>query len=228
MCTSGDAGSEDPAISVDELVRIREEEQYDGRPHPRAGGVHYLRYPDGELEPTLEVRKAIVRVMRQLERTSCCARTRGRWSTKTARTSTTPITAPQARPRWTRPSRRPATRAPIVTCSRRPPPHKVREIWLYFTSGQNVNHWVDISETMEPKLQALEAHASQLGDWAGSVGCARHGQVGRGGVRQTQTGFQVRRGVPARRDRARGAPKSRRWRRRRRVITRAWRRPARA
>jgi LmbE family N-acetylglucosaminyl deacetylase len=44
--------------------------------------------------------------------------------------------------------------------------HKVREVWMYFTGDQHLNHWVDISETLEQKVQALEAHASQLGEWA--------------------------------------------------------------
>src|SRR5260370_6941749 len=51
--------------------------------------------------------------------------------------------------------------------------HKVREVWLYFTGGQHVNHWVDISETIEQKIAALEAHASQIGEWAKSGGLRR-------------------------------------------------------
>ena len=44
-------------------------------------------------------------------------------------------------------------------------------MWLYF-AGQlaNVNHWVDISDTIEQKIQALESHTSQIGDWASSGG----------------------------------------------------------
>src|SRR5206468_12799234 len=48
--------------------------------------------------------------------------------------------------------------------------HKVKEVWLYFTGGQHVNHFVDISETLELKIDALAAHDSQIGDWARSGG----------------------------------------------------------
>src|SRR5205807_10245538 len=51
--------------------------------------------------------------------------------------------------------------------------HKVREVWLYFGSRPNLNHWVDITDTIEHKIAALEAHASQIGDWASSGGLRR-------------------------------------------------------
>jgi LmbE family N-acetylglucosaminyl deacetylase len=49
-------------------------------------------------------------------------------------------------------------------------PHKPREVWLYFTAGAHTNHWVDISDTIDQKIAALEAHASQVGEWARSGG----------------------------------------------------------
>ena len=67
MCTSGDAGSEDPTIPPDELVRTREAEQVEAGRILGLSGVHFLRFPDGELQPTLELRKAIVRAMRKVK-----------------------------------------------------------------------------------------------------------------------------------------------------------------
>ncbi len=67
MCTSGDAGSDDPGIMPAELVRIREAEQAAAGRILGLAGVWFLRYPDGELEPTLELRKALVREMRRLK-----------------------------------------------------------------------------------------------------------------------------------------------------------------
>jgi LmbE family N-acetylglucosaminyl deacetylase len=51
--------------------------------------------------------------------------------------------------------------------------HKVREVWLYFTGGQHVNHFVDITSTIDLKIAALEAHTSQIGEWAASGGLRR-------------------------------------------------------
>ena len=67
MCTSGDAGSDDPTIPPAELIRVREAEQTEAGRILGLTGVHFLRFPDGELQPTLELRKAIVRVMRRLK-----------------------------------------------------------------------------------------------------------------------------------------------------------------
>ena len=53
MCTSGDAGSDDPTISPSELVRIREAEQQAAGRILGLAGVWFLRYPDGELQPTV-------------------------------------------------------------------------------------------------------------------------------------------------------------------------------
>ena len=36
-----------------------------------------------------------------------------------------------------------------------------------------MNHWVDISATMDVKIAALEAHLSQLGEWAADGAMAR-------------------------------------------------------
>src|SRR5262249_58835793 len=41
--------------------------------------------------------------------------------------------------------------------------HKVKEVWLYFTSGAHTNHWVDITDTIELKIQALPSPDSPIG-----------------------------------------------------------------
>ena len=43
-------------------------------------------------------------------------------------------------------------------------------MWLFFGDKQHLNHWVDISDTIEQKIQALASHASQIGEWASSGG----------------------------------------------------------
>src|SRR5260370_35889731 len=58
--------------------------------------------------------------------------------------------------------------------------HKVREVWLYFTGGQHVNHFVDISATIDLKIATLEAHTSQIGGGATSGGCRRDKRQGAG------------------------------------------------
>lgn len=171
MLTSGDAGSEDPAVSPVDLMRLREAEQETAGRILGLSSVRFLRYPDGELEATIEVRKALVRVMRELKAdVVLCQDPRS-----LVDDDSTYLNHPDHRaagqaaldaafPAAGNPS---AFRDLLAEGLK---PHKVREVWLYFTGGQHLNHFVDITETLEVKIEALAAHTSQIGDWARNGG----------------------------------------------------------
>jgi LmbE family N-acetylglucosaminyl deacetylase len=64
LATSGDKGSDDRDMTPERLIAMRENEE---RCAAAALGVHdviFLRYADGELTPSLELRRDIVRVIR--------------------------------------------------------------------------------------------------------------------------------------------------------------------
>ena len=174
LCTSGGAGSEDPTIDEQELTRIREAEQEEAGRILGLAGVHFLGFQDGELEPTLQLRKAIVRVMRKLRAdVVMCQDPRS-----FVDDDSTYLNHPDHRAagQAALDAAFPAAGNPGAfrdLLAEGLPPHKVREVWLYFSSAQHVNHWVDITETMEQKLSALEAHVSQIGEWAASGGLRR-------------------------------------------------------
>jgi LmbE family N-acetylglucosaminyl deacetylase len=174
MCTSGDAGSEDPTQPVEELIRIREAEQEAAGRILGLSGVHFLRFPDGELEPTLALRKALVRKMRELHAdVVICQDPRALVDDDSTYLN--------------HPDHRAAGQAAIDAAfpgAGNPSafrdllqeglqPYKVREVWLYFTSSAHANHWVDITDTVEQKIAALAAHDSQIGEWARSGGLRR-------------------------------------------------------
>lgn len=169
MCTSGDAGSDDPTIAPDELVRMREAEQRAAGHILGLSGVHFLRYPDGELEPTLDLRKTLVREMRRLKAdVVLCQDPRS-----IVDDDSTYLNHPDHRAagQAALDAAFPAAGNPSAfrdLLAEGLEPHKVREVWLYFTSGQHVNHWVDITDTFEQKIDALAAHTSQTGEWAKS------------------------------------------------------------
>src|SRR5947207_15037653 len=171
MCTSGDAGSDDPTISPSELVRIREAEQEAAGQILGLSGVWFLRYPDGELQPTLELRKALVRELRRLradvvlwQDPRALIDEDGTYLNHPDHRAAGQAALDAAFPAAGNPS---AFRDLLAEGLQ---PCKVREVWLYFTAGQHVNHWVDISATIEQKIAALAAHTSQIGDWASSGG----------------------------------------------------------
>jgi LmbE family N-acetylglucosaminyl deacetylase len=167
MVTSGDAGSEDPTQSPTELIELREAEQRTAGQILGLADVHFLRYPDGEVQPTLELRKDLVRVMRRLKAdVVLCQDPRS-----LVDDDSTYLNHPDHRAagQAALEAAFPAAGNPSAfrdLLGEGLPAHKVKEIWLYFTGSQHANHWVDITDTMELKIQALEAHVSQIGDWA--------------------------------------------------------------
>ncbi len=61
LATSGDKGSADPEMTSERLAAIREVEERNAATVLGVKEVVFLRYPDGELEPNLDLRRDIVR-----------------------------------------------------------------------------------------------------------------------------------------------------------------------
>ncbi len=174
LLTSGDAGSEDPTIPPLELMRLREAEQEAAGRILGLSGVHFLRYPDGELEPTLALRKDIVRVMRRLRADVVMAPDPrslmdddGSYLNHPDHRAAGQAALDAAFPAAGNPS---AFRDLLADGLKA---HKVKEVWLFFSTGKQLNHFVDITETIDQKIEALAAHASQIGEWAASGGLRR-------------------------------------------------------
>ena len=64
IATSGDKGSSDPEMTQERLAEIREEEERQAAAALGVKDVIFLRYKDGELFPTLELRRDITRMIR--------------------------------------------------------------------------------------------------------------------------------------------------------------------
>lgn len=64
IATSGDKGSGDPLMTHERLVEIREAEERCAAAVLGVREVIFLRYPDGELQPTLELRRDLTRLIR--------------------------------------------------------------------------------------------------------------------------------------------------------------------
>jgi LmbE family N-acetylglucosaminyl deacetylase len=157
--TSGDKGTSNPEIPPEKLAVIREAEELDAARRLGVTETVFLRCTDGELEPNLEFREKIVRMIR-MHRPDVI------------------ITHDPYRPYALHPDHRAvgfATTDAIYPTARDPhyfpehlraglQPHKTAEIW-YFNAEQP-DLIVDITETIDAKLDALRAHVSQVGDGA--------------------------------------------------------------
>src|SRR6266849_6268130 len=130
-------------------------------------GAHFkdfVGYDDGSLMPTLDLRRQITRWIR--------------------RTKPDVVVAPDPTRRWTgqryinHPDHRAAGDATLDAIipgsdtrlvfpellDEGLEPHHVKEIYL--TGSNEPDVWVDISETIDLKIEALREHKSQVGDWA--------------------------------------------------------------
>ncbi len=65
VITNGDKGTDDPSMTSARLAGIREREQETAAKVLGVSDVTFLRLPDGELENSLPLRKEIVRLIRQ-------------------------------------------------------------------------------------------------------------------------------------------------------------------
>jgi LmbE family N-acetylglucosaminyl deacetylase len=161
VVTDGSKGSSDPEMTAEKLVATRRSEQCEAARVLGVTDVSFLDFPDGMLQPTLEVRRAITACIRRYKPDVVIAQNPVRDLTMglfvqhpdhlAAGEATLAAVYPCARDRMTFPELLEQGLEPYV----------VREVWVAGTSVPD--YYVDISETMEDKVKALQAHASQLG-----------------------------------------------------------------
>lgn len=163
VCTTGDKGTSDRAMSPERLAEVREGEQ---RAAARILGIRevvFLRYPDQGLEDTPAFRKELVRLIRT-------------WRPRVVVTSD-----PYRRYVSHRDHRvtgqavldavYPAARDHLAysdLLAEGLEPHKVEE--MLFWGTEDINHRSDISHTFDQKVAALLCHKSQMEQIARAVG----------------------------------------------------------
>ena len=163
LCTSGDAGIEQPGITRVEAARIREKEQLAAAKIIGGQEVVFLREPDGLLQATLELRKKLVREIRRVrpEVVVC-------WDPTVVWINDTMINHPDHRAAALAALDAvfPAAGQPLVyeeLAEEGLTPHKPQK--LYVVSWDKADLYQDIEKTLDKKIGALKAHRSQFKDW---------------------------------------------------------------
>ncbi len=161
MCTSGDKGSRDLDMTSSRLTTIREREQREAAAVTGSSDVTFLGYGDGELEASREVIGKIVREIRRFKPDLVFCQD------------------PFPRSRHNHRDHRMAGQATfdaVYPCARDHlhfpehlaeglETHVVEEI--YTSMGDDPEVVIDISDVIETKIKALQAHYSQVGDAEG-------------------------------------------------------------
>jgi len=171
ITTRGDKGTSDADVDTDELARQRVDETAAAVERLGLAGHYHLEYGDGELVDSAELRGQLVRYVRELapEVVLCPDPTAvffgdtyfNHRDHRVTGWATLDAVAPAA----ANPHYFPEHRAEGLDV------HRVESVFLSGTLEPNC--WVDISDTIEAKIDALFCHASQLsepssflgGDW---------------------------------------------------------------
>lgn len=159
LCTDGNAGSHEPGMTRERLSEIRRAEQRAACAQVGVSDVVFLGYDDGFLQPTLELRRELVRVLRQYRPEVAIT-----WDPTMLFGGDNYINHPdhRAAAQAALDAIAPACAMPLVW-PETGAPHRVRKV--YIESHNQANTWIDISATLELKIAALKQHKSQMGDW---------------------------------------------------------------
>jgi LmbE family N-acetylglucosaminyl deacetylase len=160
VVTDGDAGGSDRSVSRSDMATARRYEQAAAADRVGVHDLRFLGYPDGRVEATLELRKDLARVIRQVrpDRVLCPSPERdyvrpgiSHPDHRAVGSAALDAVYPDARNPFAFPELLSAEGLEAWT---------VREVWIGGTPTPT--HYVDVTETFPRKIAALRAHASQI------------------------------------------------------------------
>ena len=159
LCTNGDQGGENSTYTKDEMPAVRQREQRDAGKAIGVTDITFLNYVDGHLEPTLALRKDLVRQIRRTrpDRIICQSPERN-WE-RIGASHPDHLAAGEATIQAVYPDARNPFAFTDLLEKENLAPWRVREVWMMGFSSPD--HFVDITDTFELKMAALRAHASQ-------------------------------------------------------------------
>lgn len=159
ICTNGDAGGFDPTVPREEIPGIRQGEQRAAAALLGVRDVHFLGYPDGDLEVTQELRRDIARLIRLVKPDRMLIQSPERNWRRIPASHPDHLAAGEAAMRAIYPDARNPFAHPQLMAEGLSD-WVVPEIWVM--GGPHNNHWVDITDVYDRKLAAIRAHASQV------------------------------------------------------------------
>ena len=166
LLTCGDKGASDPSVDPSQLCAIRHSEQRAAANLVGVQNVSFLELPDGYLEPGIDLRRKIVRIIRT-NRPDVLV------------TCDPQNLYPSATYGVNHPDHRYAGQVvldAVFPASGNPhyfpellkgeglEPWVPREVWVSIPAAANVNVTVDVTDLWEDKITALKEHKSQIGD----------------------------------------------------------------
>jgi LmbE family N-acetylglucosaminyl deacetylase len=159
IVTDGDAGGFDPDVPRSEIPTIRRAEQTAAAKELGVEELHFLGYPDGRLEVTIDLRRDLSKIIRQVRPNRVVCPSPQRSFERIYQSHPDHLAAGEA------------SLCAVYPDARNPFAHvelavngfeawTVPEVWIQ--GGPQPNTWVDVTETFPRKIAALLRHVSQM------------------------------------------------------------------
>lgn len=160
LVTSGEAGSDHLPLDAQQLRELREAEQTEAAKRLGVNELTFLGFPDGQLEATVALRGAITQSIRRVRPDLVICQSPQRMLERIFASHPDHLAAGEA------------TLCAVYPDARNPrsfpeqlteglAPHTVAEVWLMAHPEPDLR--IDVTDTFDRKLDALQAHESQTG-----------------------------------------------------------------
>lgn len=186
LVTDGQAGGFDSSITRERMAEIRRDEQTAAAKVVGVTELLFLGFPDGAVEANLDLRRALARVIRQVKPDLVVTQSPERNLDRIYGSHPDHLAVGESTLNAVYPDARNEFAFPELLAEEGLEPHTVPEVWL--VSGPQPDHYRDITDTIDLKIEALLCHASQMRDpgampdrireWAASQ--AKDGGLGEG------------------------------------------------
>ncbi|MGH7687276.1 MAG: PIG-L deacetylase family protein [Candidatus Dormibacteria bacterium] len=165
IITNGDAGGSDRSIARTRMAEIRKEEQRAAAAEVGVHDITFLGYPDGKVAATVDLRRDISRVIRQKRPQRVLAQSPVRNFARIQASHPDHLAAGEATLDAVYPdARNPFAHMELLE-QEGLEPWTVSEVWIMAGGSMAPDEVVDVTETAERKLAALQQHRSQYQDW---------------------------------------------------------------
>lgn len=162
LVTDGDAGGSDREMSRTEMAELRRAEQTAAAKVVGVSDLVFLGYPDGRVQPTIELRRDISRVIRQVRPQRVVSMSPERNYQRIYASHPDHLATGEATLSAVYPDARNPFAHPELLEQEGLEPWTVPEVWMVAVSEPDV--FVDTTDVIDRKLEALRSHVSQHPD----------------------------------------------------------------
>lgn len=160
LVTDGQAGGFDSSISREKMAEIRRQEQTAAAKVVGVSELHFLGFPDGAVEANLDLRRAIARVIRRVKPDRVVSQSPQRNFDRVYGSHPDHLAVGESTLNAVYPDSRNEFAFPELFQDDGLEPHTVAEVWMM--GGPEPDHFIDITDTIELKIEALLCHESQM------------------------------------------------------------------